>query len=173
VLVVWNAGPPPAAADFSDAGAVVCVRVEPSNSLSNRFRPDAQLRGHAIFSLDDDLLLPCADVERAFAAWRSRATLLVGFVARAVLPLEVPSRYLLTQGSLRQGEYNVILTGAAFIDADELFPLYFSNRYAKGALQRRAPPLPLPACRPLRGPPLGPRVLLRQAGPGVCLQPST
>lgn len=149
MLVVWNGAHPPAAADFSNAWAAVRVRVEPSNSMNNRYRPDAQLRGHAIFSIDDDLLLPCADVERAFAAWRTRAALVVGFFARTVLPLETPPRYVLSQS-----RYNVILTGAAFIDADELFPLYFSDRYAKGELQQcpAPPPAFLPA-RPLLRPP--------------------
>ena len=37
-----------------------------------------------MLSLDDDILLPCADVEAAFAAWRESPTTMVGFFPRLI-----------------------------------------------------------------------------------------
>lgn len=39
-----------------------------------------------MLSLDDDILLPCADVEAGFARWRSAPHQLVGWYPRLLLP---------------------------------------------------------------------------------------
>ena len=40
----------------------------------------------AVLSLDDDILLPCTDVERAFALWRASPRQLVGWYPRLLQP---------------------------------------------------------------------------------------
>lgn len=40
----------------------------------------------AVLSLDDDILLPCSDVEAAFALWRASPRQLVGWYPRLLLP---------------------------------------------------------------------------------------
>ena len=61
----------------------VRVRREAANALTNRFRPDPEIRTAAVLSLDDDIYMSCQAVERGWAAWRSapQATL-VGYHSR-------------------------------------------------------------------------------------------
>lgn len=40
----------------------------------------------AVLSLDDDILMPCSDVERAFALWRASPRQLVGWYPRLLQP---------------------------------------------------------------------------------------
>ena len=63
----------------------VRVRVEAANALSNRFRADARISTQGVLSLDDDIFMSCADVERGWAAWRAApAGTLVGYHSRLV-----------------------------------------------------------------------------------------
>ncbi|WOL08383.1 hypothetical protein Cni_G17136 [Canna indica] len=52
------------------------------NSLNNRFKQVEGLKTDAVFSVDDDVLFPCASMELAFSAWQSAPTAMVGFVPR-------------------------------------------------------------------------------------------
>lgn len=52
------------------------------DSLNNRFKEIMDLETDAIFSIDDDVLFPCASVELAFRVWQSAPTTMVGFVPR-------------------------------------------------------------------------------------------
>lgn len=52
------------------------------DSLNNRFKPLPDVRTDAIFSVDDDLLVPCETLEFAFELWTSAPDQLVGFVPR-------------------------------------------------------------------------------------------
>jgi hypothetical protein len=103
--------------------------------MNNRFRPDAEIRTRAVLSLDDDLLLPCADVEAAFAAWRAEPRALVGWVPRLAEPPEGPRgrsapRYRGEPAAVARGRYNLVLAGAAFLDAAPLFAAYSAPRLA-------------------------------------------
>jgi hypothetical protein len=44
----------------------VRIRPEAQNSMNNRFAPDPQLRTKAVLMLDDDILMPCADLGRSW-----------------------------------------------------------------------------------------------------------
>jgi hypothetical protein len=81
IVVVWDGSPPPTGEDLQSA-APVRIRTESAFSLNNRFKPDPLVRTQAILSLDDDTLLRCADIERAFAKWRRFPEALVGFFPR-------------------------------------------------------------------------------------------
>lgn len=52
------------------------------DNLNNRFRPIEGLRTDAIFSVDDDVVFPCATLEFAFSVWQSAPDSMVGFVPR-------------------------------------------------------------------------------------------
>eukprot|EP00887_Chlorella_sp_A99_P000276 scaffold13.g276.t1 len=154
VLVVWNRGPPPDPESF-DARVPVRVRVEPTNSMNNRFRPDPGLHFRGVLSLDDDIMVPCVTVESAFAEWRRDPARMVGFYPRLLVPEapppapsggaggdaaaggapargqgasqgEAPPVYRWEEHSLEKREYNAVLAGAAFVDSRTAFPLYWA-----------------------------------------------
>ena len=49
-------------ADSFHSRVPVRIRVEPRNSLNNRFAPDSRIRTQAVLSLDDDIFMPCSDI---------------------------------------------------------------------------------------------------------------
>jgi hypothetical protein len=133
ILIVWNQGAPPQPSrDFPAAAVPVRVRVEPRNSMNNRFRPDPGIKRRAVLSLDDDILVPCADVEAAFATWRRHPARLVGFYPRLAEPDAPggPLRYHGEPAAAARGRYNLVLAGAAFMDADAFFPAYWAPALA-------------------------------------------
>lgn len=149
VVVVWNGagggrgtgsgtgGESPPPPQLQSYGVPVRVRAELENSLNNRFKPDPLLRTRAVLSLDDDVLMRCVDVERAFAMWRLDPDRITGFFPRLVT-LD-PPRYLGERDTFAAGKYNVLLTGGAFLDADRAFTAYWSDSNAAGraAVDRR------------------------------------
>ncbi|BFI25327.1 protein MpGT64.1 [Marchantia polymorpha subsp. ruderalis] len=130
IVVVWNKGVPPNPLRDFDSAVPVRIRVEPINSLNNRFRLDPLIKTRAVLELDDDIMMTCDDVERGFKAWRERPERLVGFYPRLVegRPLE----YRNERFARSRAGYNMILTGAAFMDIDMAFPLYWSDENEKG-----------------------------------------
>lgn len=52
------------------------------DNLNNRFKPIEGLRTDAIFSIDDDVVVPCSTLEFAFSVWQSAPDSMVGFVPR-------------------------------------------------------------------------------------------
>eukprot|EP00873_Tetraselmis_striata_P014810 jgi/Tetstr1/435074/TSEL_024043.t1 len=91
-------------------------------SLNNRFLPIPDIETEAILSIDDDIRIPCEDLEKAFQAWRSSPRTIVGFFPR--LHLEHPDcrfSYLRTFDTLAMRRaYSIVLTKAAFLHRDYL-----------------------------------------------------
>ncbi|XP_042509850.1 glycosylinositol phosphorylceramide mannosyl transferase 1-like [Macadamia integrifolia] len=52
------------------------------DNLNNRFKPIKDLRTDAIFSVDDDVIIPCTTLDMAFTVWQSAPSTMVGFVPR-------------------------------------------------------------------------------------------
>ncbi|XP_058086854.1 glycosylinositol phosphorylceramide mannosyl transferase 1-like [Magnolia sinica] len=52
------------------------------DNLNNRFKPIKDLRTDAIFSVDDDVIIPCSTLDFAFTVWQSAPDTMVGFVPR-------------------------------------------------------------------------------------------
>ncbi|XP_043718255.1 glycosylinositol phosphorylceramide mannosyl transferase 1-like [Telopea speciosissima] len=52
------------------------------DNLNNRFKPIEDLRTDAIFSVDDDVIVPCTTLDMAFTVWQSAPSTMVGFVPR-------------------------------------------------------------------------------------------
>lgn len=52
------------------------------DNLNNRFKPIEDLRTDAIFSVDDDVIVPCRTLDFAFTVWKTAPHTMVGFVPR-------------------------------------------------------------------------------------------
>ncbi|RWV99481.1 hypothetical protein GW17_00037607 [Ensete ventricosum] len=124
ILVVWNRGQPPNVSEF-DSTVPVRIRVEKRNSLNNRFNVDPSIQTLAVLELDDDIIMPCDDVERGFKVWRDHPESIVGFYPR--LAEGRPLRYRDEKYARRRRGYNMILTGAAFMDHKVAFGRYWSQ----------------------------------------------
>ncbi|KAK4435888.1 Glucosamine inositolphosphorylceramide transferase 1 [Sesamum alatum] len=129
IVVVWNKGIPPQPGDF-DSAVPVRIRVEKNNSLNNRFRIDPLIKTRAVLELDDDIMMTCDDIERGFKVWREHPDRIVGFYPRFVNGS--PLKYRGEKHARKHNGYNMILTGAAFLDARVAFERYWSPEAEAG-----------------------------------------
>lgn len=97
--------------------ALVTFEIHKNDSLSNRFRPLLSIKTDAVASLDDDLIITCAEMSRTFAIWRSNIRALVGYSPRlnAWNPVSGQARYLRWQHTWWNGLYSIVLTKVAFL----------------------------------------------------------
>ncbi|XP_015941198.1 glucosamine inositolphosphorylceramide transferase 1 [Arachis duranensis] len=129
IVVVWNKGVPPKLSDF-DSAVPVRIRVEDKNSLNNRFKIDPLIKTRGVLELDDDIMMTCNDVERGFRVWRQHPDRIVGFYPRLIYGS--PLRYRGEKYARKHKGYNMILTGAAFIDSQLAFKRYWSEEAKQG-----------------------------------------
>ncbi|KAK1279886.1 hypothetical protein QJS04_geneDACA015161 [Acorus gramineus] len=129
IIVVWNKGKPPNPEDF-DSAVPVWIRVEPHNSLNNRFKVDHRIKTRAVLQLDDDIMMTCNDIEKGFRVWREHPERIVGFYPRLVDGN--PLKYRDERYARKKNGYNVILTGAAFMDSELAFKRYWSEEAKEG-----------------------------------------
>ncbi|KNA10900.1 hypothetical protein SOVF_140050 isoform A [Spinacia oleracea] len=129
IVVVWNKGKAPEPSEF-DSAVPVRIRVEKLNSLNNRFKDDPLIKTRAILELDDDIMMTCNDVERGFKVWREHPDRIVGFYPR--LADGNPLKYRAEKHARKKKGYNMILTGAAFMDAQLAFRRYWSEEAKVG-----------------------------------------
>ncbi|KAK9059817.1 hypothetical protein SSX86_020521 [Deinandra increscens subsp. villosa] len=130
IVVVWNKGKPPDPKDL-DSMVPVRIRVEDQNSLNNRFKPDPLIKTKAVLELDDDILMNCDDLERGFKIWRENPQRLVGFYPRLVTGPS-PLKYRPEKHARKHNGYNMILTGAAFVDHEVAFERYWGKEAEAG-----------------------------------------
>ena len=93
------------------------------DSLNNRFVP---LKSHftpGIFAVDDDMRVPCDDLELAFETWLNNQRTIVGFMPRVHVIDGSSFVYRCWWTVWVQGVYSIILTKAAFLHHD-YFDLY-------------------------------------------------
>jgi len=137
IILVWNGPDPPKLEDLESYSKVPFrIRVEKDMSLNNRYKPDEKIKYRSVLSMDDDLFIPCQDIEAAFAEWRQTPNRLVGWFPRFAGQLEGVKKdeeltYLGEPAAISAGQYNMILTGATFMDRLLAFPAYWSNTYSK------------------------------------------
>ncbi|XP_073005993.1 glucosamine inositolphosphorylceramide transferase 1 [Typha latifolia] len=124
IVVVWNKGDPPKLSEL-DSVVPVRIRVEKKNSLNNRFNLDPEIKTRAVLELDDDIMMTCDDLERGFRVWRVHPDRIVGFYPR--LAEGSPLEYHDGKYARQHGGYNMILTGAAFMDHQLAFERYWSE----------------------------------------------
>uniref|UniRef100_A0A5B6ZHR0 Glucosamine inositolphosphorylceramide transferase 1 n=1 Tax=Davidia involucrata TaxID=16924 RepID=A0A5B6ZHR0_DAVIN len=129
IVVVWNKGKPPELSDF-DSAVPVRIRVEKTNSLNNRFKMDSLIKTRAVLELDDDIMMTCDDIERGFRVWRKHPDRIVGFYPRLIDGS--PLKYRGEKHARAHNGYNMILTGAAFIDSQVAFERYWSEEAKAG-----------------------------------------
>lgn len=129
IVVVWNKGPPPELSEL-DSAVPVRIRVETENSLNNRFKIDPLIKTRAVLELDDDIMMPCNDVERGFKVWRQHPDRIVGFYPRLIDGS--PLKYRGERYARKHKGYNMILTGAAFMDSQLAFKRYWSEEAKAG-----------------------------------------
>ncbi|KAI3871266.1 hypothetical protein MKW92_050247 [Papaver armeniacum] len=129
IVIVWNKGQPPNISELNSA-VPVRIRVEKQNSLNNRFKIDPLIMTKSVLELDDDIMMTCDDIERGFLAWRQHPDRIVGFYPRLIdgSPLE----YRDGKYARKHHGYNMILTGAAFIDHRVAFERYWSEEAKEG-----------------------------------------
>lgn len=90
IRVVWSESTePPSNALFTDLQAYVKaasvklqIDMHKEDNLNTRFQPLDDLATQAIFSVDDDVLIPCDTLKFAFTVWLSARDSMVGFVPR-------------------------------------------------------------------------------------------
>eukprot|EP00899_Mesostigma_viride_P004588 jgi/Mesvir1/1412/Mv14412-RA.3 len=126
-------GSSPEAPARQDSGAPVVWDVHHRNSLNNRFVPPKEgIRTEAVFSVDDDVLLSCADLEQGFNKWKQSKLSLVGFYPRLhtttytgkELPGQPPAvryGYGWRRSVWWYGWYSIILTKAAFLHQQYMY----------------------------------------------------
>jgi hypothetical protein len=129
IVVVWNKGQPPEQNELKSA-IPVRVRVEDKNTLNNRFNIDEEIKTRAVMELDDDIMMPCDDLERGFKVWREHPDRIVGYYPR--LAEGTPLEYRNERYARQRGGYNMILTGAAFMDHGLAFKRYWSKKAEVG-----------------------------------------
>lgn len=124
IVVVWNKGIPPKLNEF-DSVVPVRIRVEDRNSLNNRFKVDPMIQTRSVLELDDDIMMSCDDIERGFRVWREHPDRIVGFYPRLVNGKKL--KYKGEKHARAHNRYNMILTGAAFMDSEMAFQRYWSE----------------------------------------------
>ncbi|XP_040378289.1 glucosamine inositolphosphorylceramide transferase 1-like [Oryza brachyantha] len=129
IVVVWNKGQPPAQAELNSV-VPVRIRVEDKNSLNNRFNLDSEIKTRAVMELDDDIMMTCDDLERGFKVWREHPDRIIGYYPR--LSEGSPLEYRNERYARQQGRYNMVLTGAAFMDHGVAFKRYWSKEAEVG-----------------------------------------
>ncbi|KAF8681828.1 hypothetical protein HU200_045269 [Digitaria exilis] len=129
IVVVWNKGRPPSQGELKSM-VPVRIRVENKNTLNNRFNIDKEIKTRAVMELDDDIMMTCDDLERGFKIWREHPDRIVGYYPR--LAEGRPLRYRNEGFARQQGGYNIILTGAAFMDHGLAFKRYWSKEAEVG-----------------------------------------
>ncbi|KAH9317284.1 hypothetical protein KI387_019053 [Taxus chinensis] len=94
IHVVWSEDDPPSETLQSHLRKVVYSKSQSNfkpefrfdlneeDNLNNRFKPIQGLRTDALFSIDDDVIVPCPTLEFAFSVWQSAPDSMVGFVPR-------------------------------------------------------------------------------------------
>ncbi|CAL0303558.1 unnamed protein product [Lupinus luteus] len=94
IHVVWSQSELPSEKLKSDLHKVVILKSQKANKpnfrfdinandgSNSRFKPIKDLRTDAIFSVDDDVIVPCPTLDFAFTVWQSAPSTMVGFVPR-------------------------------------------------------------------------------------------
>ena len=99
-------------------GKVVFDDHSDRDSLNSRFIPLNASHTDAIFSVDDDMRVPCADLNLAYEVWRGSQRTIVGFQPRTVVHQGAHLVYRCWWTVWLRGFYHIILTKSAIIHHD-------------------------------------------------------
>ena len=121
IVIVWSdqeRRPPDTSGwRISRAGPRVVFEEHREDRLTNRFRPLAAPATDAVFSIDDDLIIPCETMALGFAAWRQSPRTMVGFSARMHSrdPATGAWGYRSWWYTYWNGAYSLVLSKCAFV----------------------------------------------------------
>ena len=94
IHVVWSESDPPSESLKAYLKKIVLSKsqtaqkpnfkfdINEEDNLNNRFKPIEHLRTDAIFSVNDDVIVPCPTLNFSFTVWQSAPFAMVGFVPR-------------------------------------------------------------------------------------------
>lgn len=117
------------------------------DSLNNRFKPLEGEHTKAIFSVDDDMRVPCSDLHNAFNVWKASPDSLVGYMPRMHLRRSSSSSSASASSSSSvsssssnleyrcwwrvwwHGKYSIILTKAAIFHSK--FLTFYTNEMSQ------------------------------------------
>lgn len=131
IHVVWSESDPPSESLKAYLKKIVLSKsqtaqkpnfkfdINEEDNLNNRFKPIEDLRTDAIFSVNDDVIVPCPTLNFAFTVWQSAPFAMVGFVPRMHWLDKVKNGDAYYQyggwwSVWWMGTYSMILTKAAF-----------------------------------------------------------
>jgi hypothetical protein len=97
-----------------------------TDSLNNRFIPLTSHFTNAIFAVDDDMRVPCSDLELAFETWLNNQQAIVGFMPRIHVIQNGLLQYRCWWSVWVKGAYSIMLTKAAFLHHN-YFDLYTNH----------------------------------------------
>mmetsp|Transcript_9283 Transcript_9283/g.13987 ORF Transcript_9283/g.13987 Transcript_9283/m.13987 type:complete len:358 (-) Transcript_9283:75-1148(-) len=120
IHVVWSEPTPPSremlllTSKYDDPK--VFIDKHETTSLNNRFKPIVGPHTDGIFAVDDDMRVPCLELDFAFDVWRSSRNTIVGFMPRVhVKGTGDRLTYRAWWHVWWSGSYSIILTKAAFL----------------------------------------------------------
>lgn len=104
----------------------VVFHIQTADSLNNRFRPlPPAAHTDAVFSVDDDMRIPCADLSVAHEVWASAPMNMVGFMPRIHVRRGDSYQYRCWWFTWWTGAYSIVLTKAALLH-HRYFAMYTS-----------------------------------------------
>jgi hypothetical protein len=122
LLPMWNNRP--------GVHPVVNFTRHPTKSINNRFEPLTDVpHTDAIFSVDDDMRVPCAELDLAHEVWRGAQRSIVGFMPRVHLRHGDTLDYRCWWRVWWHGTYSIVLTKVA------LFHHHFLELYSGPKMQ--------------------------------------
>lgn len=96
--------------------------------MNTRFRPIDGPHTDAIFSVDDDMRVPCDELDLAYEVWRGSQRSLVGYMPRLHIRRNGLLEYRCWWRVWWHGTYSIILTKAAILHHD-FFALYMRDEH--------------------------------------------
>jgi hypothetical protein len=109
---------------FNYSNLQIHFDIHRNDSLNNRFKPLPEPYTNGIFSVDDDMRIPCSELAIAFDVWRGSKQSLVGFMPRIDIRKRGKLFYRCWWRVWWEGAYSIILTKAALLHHD-FFKAYF------------------------------------------------
>ncbi|RYR56385.1 hypothetical protein Ahy_A05g022096 [Arachis hypogaea] len=131
IHVSWSGSEPPSEKLIARLNEIVVLKSEGAqktdfifevisgDQLASRFRPKSYPNTDAIFSVDDNVIVPCPSLDFAFSVWQTAPLSMVGFVPRthSVNKEQNNVAYYIYEGWWSvwwTGTYTMVLSKAAF-----------------------------------------------------------
>ena len=91
--------------------------------MNNRFKPISDEHTNAIFTVDDDMRVPCTELSLGYEVWSANEDNLIGFMPRIHVMGTHGFQYRCWWSVWWRGAYSIILTKASFLH-HKYFELY-------------------------------------------------